>query len=216
MSDKRIAVLTLSMGQARLMLSGFKDGVLHVVECKSLPNNAKKLNKTLHGRLESLRKQGFIVIVDETIPNFAKHGRAVRLDGETPAGVPIVVEAMKTYRNLKQFQSITFPANAGGMMEISETLFDEVRGNDGRTQYRIDWHSLKPESVALLLTVYTATNPSLGDAQSFSDFLSALTEEQNKRDQSPMARFGRIIQATNERMLSTDPLEKALEARSNG
>lgn len=216
MSDKRIAVLTLSMGEARLMLSGLRDGRLHVVECKSLAKNAKQLNKTLPARLESLRKQGFIVIVDEVIPNFAKHGRALRLDGETPSGVPIVVEAMKTYQNLKKFSAISFPANAGGMMEISETLFDEVRGNDGRTQYRIDWHSLKPESVALLLTVYTAMNPSLGDAQSFSDFIETLTGNQERADNDPMTRFGRIIRATNERMLSTDPLEKALEARHNG
>ncbi|MFH4670943.1 hypothetical protein [Vibrio alginolyticus] len=210
MSRKRIAVITLSTGKARLMLSGVQDGAVHIVECKNLPSNIKELNKTLHKRLDALRRQGFIVIVDEVLPNFAKHGRAVRLDGESASGTPIVVEAMKAYQNLKKFQSISFPANAGGMMEISETLYNEVRGNDGKVQYRIDWHSIKPESVALLLTVYTAVNPSLGDAQSFSDFLNVLGQGSGHQQQSPMNRFSNIIKATNERMLSTDPLERAL------
>lgn len=207
MSAQRIAVFSMSYGKACLMLSGVKDGSVHVVECRTLDNNVRSLNEKLHSQLESYRKNGFVVIVDEVIPNFAKHGRSVRLDSETPSGAPLLVEAMKAYQNLSAFKAISFPKNAGGMFQISETLFDEVRGNDGKVQYRIDWQSLKPEHVCLLLTVYTATSPSLGDSQSFSAFLSAIDTQGKQQMPDGMERFAEIIRKTNQTMLSADIFE---------
>ncbi|MCG6418808.1 hypothetical protein K6U51_12255, partial [Vibrio fluvialis] len=118
MSAQRIVVFSMSYGKACLMLSGVKDGSVHVVECRTLDKNVRALNEKLHSQLESYRKKGFVVIVDEVIPNFAKHGRAVRLDSETPSGAPLLVEAMKAYQNLSSFQALSFPKNAGGMFQI--------------------------------------------------------------------------------------------------
>lgn len=205
MSAQRIVVFSMSYGKACLMLSGVKDGAVHVIECRTLDNNVRSLNEKLHDRLENYRKKGFIVIVDEVIPNFSKHGRAIRLDGLTPSGLPVIVEAMKAYQNLTAFQSISFPGNAGGMFKISDSLYDEVRGNDGKPQFRIDWQTLRPEHVCLLLTVYTAMSPSLGDSQSLSTFLNAIGGHDNTEEPTDgLQRFAQIIQKTNERMLSAD------------
>lgn len=204
MSKRRVAVLTMHGGNPKLMLSGVADGVIHIVRCESLERNARKLNETLPSRLEKLRQNGSIVVVDEPIPNFYKYGRAVRLDSESPSGKPVLVEALQAYESLMGLKAITFPEKSGGAFRISDDLYEESRGNDGKAAYRINWPEIKPEVVALLLTVYVSTQQSMSDTTNFNAFLSEL----GVKEEPPMGlnSFMNIIKSTNERLLSPDAL----------
>lgn len=164
MTKKRIAVLTLSSGEPRLMLAGADDGQLFIIKCDRLERSMISLKLTLPNKLKKLRDSGFVVLVDEVIPYFAKYGRAVRLSDLDPNGRPVIVSAMEAYKSLMQLGGITYPADSGGRFEVSPSVVEEVRGTDGKAVYNIDWTELAADSYALMLVIYAATQDNLLDA----------------------------------------------------
>lgn len=138
MARTRIAVLTLSSGQPRLMLAGVNDGQLHIIKCQQLERSLMSLKLTLPEKLEKLKRSGFIVLVDEVTPYFSKYGRAVRLSALDAKGRPLIVSAMEAYNYLSSLNAITYPPNASGRFEVSPSIVEEVRGTDGQPMYNID------------------------------------------------------------------------------
>ncbi len=208
MTKKRIAVLTMHNGDPKLMLSGVADGVIHIAASESLTKNVRALNETLPARLDSYRKKGFIVVVDEVIPNFFKYGRALRLETPTPSGKPVIVEAMQAYETMSRLNAITYPKNSGGSFQISSNVYEETRGGDGKASYRINWQEIKTDVVALLLTLYVATQQSLSDSANLDDFLSRISTPAEDETFNGFAAFNRIIDSTNQQLLSPDALER--------
>ena len=102
MTQKRIVVLTLSQSQPLLMISGFKDGELHIIETERLVSDMRTLKESLPNRLTKYANAGFIVLVDEVIPFFNRFGRAVRLQDFESDGVAIIVSSIRSYRHLTQ------------------------------------------------------------------------------------------------------------------
>lgn len=174
MTKKRIAVLSLSSGSPRLMLAGVEDGQVSIVKCEELPRSMIVLKLKLPKQLQKLKEKGFVLLVDEVLPHFAKYGRAVKIDDKGPNGQPVVVTAMQAYNNLKSLEAITFPSGEGGRFEISPSLVDEVRGTDGKIVYNIDWSELRPDTYALLFTIYAATQDSLKDTSTMKEFFKLL------------------------------------------
>ncbi|MFH4735097.1 hypothetical protein [Vibrio diabolicus] len=174
MARTRIAVLTLSSGQPRLMLAGVDDGQLHIIECQQLERSLMSLKLTLPEKLEKLKKGGFIVLVDEVTPYFSKYGRAVRLSELDAKGRPIIVSAMEAYNYLTSLSAITYPPNAGGRFEVSPSIVEEVRGTDGKPTYNIDWSELRPDTYALMFVVYAATQDSIGDTVTLKSLFGLL------------------------------------------
>ena len=100
MAKKRIAVLSMSSGDPRLMLAGVDDGQVSIVKCEELPRSMLTLKLKLPSKLKNFRDKGFVVLVDEIVPYFAKYGRAVSMDDKTANGLPLVVAAMQAYTSL--------------------------------------------------------------------------------------------------------------------
>ncbi len=205
MTQKRIAVLTLSFGEPRLMMAGLKDGMVHIIESKRLESSFPHLKRTLPARLEKLRRGGFVVLVDEVIPYFAQYGRACRLNDIDGTGKPIIVAAMQAYLNLSTYQAISFPAGAGGTFDVSPSVVEEVRGVDGKPVYNIDWPELKPDNVAMLLTVYAATQDSLFDQATLTDVMRQVGA--GNRSAKPNNPFMNIVKRINAEQLSVDALD---------
>lgn len=174
MAKKRIAVLSMSSGDPRLMLAGVDDGQVSIVKCEELPRSMLTLKLKLPSKLKNFRDKGFVVLVDEIVPYFAKYGRAVSMDDKTDNGLPLVVAAMQAYTSLKSLQSITFPKGDGGRYEISPSLVEQIRGADGKITYNIAWDELRPDTYALLFAIYAATQDSLLDSSTLKDVFSLL------------------------------------------
>ncbi|CAH0543003.1 hypothetical protein [Vibrio marisflavi] len=195
MSQRRIAVLTLSMAEPRLMLAGAKDGQLHIIECKRLERSLHALKKALPEKLESLRKKGFVLLVDEVVPCFAQYGRSAKLSDIDAQNKPVVVSAMEAYQNLSAYQAIHYPKGLSSSFEISPSLIEEVKGPDGKASYHINWAELKPDTVALLFAVYAATQESLFDHASITELFKRI---QAKPKVDPHQRFRNIIKKVND------------------
>ena len=174
MAKKRIAVLSMSSGDPRLMLAGVDDGQVSIVKCEELPRSMLTLKLKLPSKLKNFRDKGFVVLVDEIVPYFAKYGRAVSMDDKTANGLPLVVAAMQAYTSLKSLQSITFPKGDGGRYEISPSLVEQIRGADGKITYNIAWDELRPDTYALLFAIYAATQDSLLDSSTLKDVFNLL------------------------------------------
>lgn len=164
----------MSSGDPRLMLAGVDDGQVSIVKCEELPRSMLTLKLKLPSKLKNFRDKGFVVLVDEIVPYFAKYGRAVSMDDKTANGLPLVVAAMQAYTSLKSLQSITFPKGDGGRYEISPSLVEQIRGADGKITYNIAWDELRPDTYALLFAIYAATQDSLLDSSTLKDVFSLL------------------------------------------
>lgn len=204
MAEKRIAILTLSFSEPRLLAAAFKDGILHIIESKALEPSLRSLQKTLPKRLDKLRKKGFILLVDEVIPNFSRYGRAVRLSDPDGNGIPVIVSAMQAYNNLNQYGAITFP-DAGGRYEVPRSIVEEIRGTDGKPVYNIDWPQLEPDHVAVLMAVYAATQDSLFDGSTLTEVMKLVSS--NHKPKSPASRFMGMMGRINSEQLSVDALK---------
>ena len=204
MSQKRIAVLTLSKSEPRLMLSGVKDGQLHVIKSDRLARSMAELKKTLPKRLEKIQSSGFVLLVDEVIPCFGHYGRTVKLSDMDGNEKPIIASAMEAYLNLTAYQSISYPQGSGGAFEISPSVVEEMRGTDGKAVYNIDWDALNPDSVALLLTVHAATQDTLFDMSSMKELIEKVGPK--KTSPSPQKRFWGIVEQINKTQLSQNAL----------
>lgn len=169
--DKKIVVVSLSSREPMLMASGYKDGELHIIKVDRLPTNLTDLKNTLPAQLNQLRQNGFIVLVDEVIPNFGQYGRPCRLSDIDAHGKPIVVSALEIYRSMMDLRAITFPSG-GGVFEISSSIVDEQKNDRGEAIYKVDWSELKPETFCLLLTIHAAVDTNLYDAPAMEAFLS--------------------------------------------
>lgn len=188
MAKKRIAVLTLSSGEPRLMTAGVDDGQVFIIKCEQLERSMLKLKMTLPSKLKKLKKGGFVLLVDEVIPYFSKYGRSVKLDDVDVKGRPVVAAAMQAYSYLKSFDGIVFPAGTASNFDISPSLVEEVRGTDGKMAYNVDWDELRPETYALLFTLYAATQDSLLDVATMKEMLDILGKSQTstQKNQSTM------------------------------
>lgn len=202
MTKKRIAVLSMSSGDPRLMLAGVSDGQISIVKCEELPRSMLTLKLKLPNKLKNLRDKGFVVLVDEIVPCFAKYGRAVSMDDKTANGLPLVVAAMQAYTNLKALQSITFPKGDGGRYEISPSLVEQIRGADGKITYNIAWDELRPDTYALLFAIYAATQDSLLDSSTLKSMFSLLGSK--KPPESVNNRMKSVIRARNELIYGGD------------
>ncbi|GAL07923.1 maturation control [Photobacterium aphoticum] len=145
------------------LLAGYKDGTLHVIDCKPLPQNLEALKKSLPKSMAKHKKKGFVVLVDEVIPVFAKYGRSCRLGQAGADGRPVLITALEAYRNMSRLQAISFPPGKSGFFDISESVVEEQRDAGGRVTYHIDWAELRPEATLLLMAVYGAVADSMLD-----------------------------------------------------
>ncbi|HIF9347086.1 TPA: hypothetical protein ACX6RX_003197 [Photobacterium damselae] len=180
MANKRLFIVSLSGNRPMSMLAGFRDGTLHIAECKSLPNNIRTLKKELPEQMKKLAGKGFIILIDEVVPIFSQYGRAISLSDIDANGVPIVISAMRSYRNMNDLQMITLPTGDGGIFDINDSLVEEIRDGKGQIAYRINWSELKTESSMLLLAISAALNDSLLDKSTMSDLIKLIGSSQEQ------------------------------------
>lgn len=203
MTQKRIVVLTLSQNQPLLMISGFKDGELHIIETEHLVSDMRTLKESLPKRLTKYANAGFIVLVDEVIPFFNRFGRAVRLQDFGSDGVAIIVSSIRSYRNLTNYNAISYPDGVAGLYDIPESIIEETRDDKGQINYRIDWSEIRPESCALLLSVHAALSNSLYDAPTAKALFAELNKYEAQTSQ-PTNRFNNLMAKITGNILNGD------------
>ncbi|MCG3884124.1 hypothetical protein I3271_05440 [Photobacterium leiognathi] len=204
MTDKRIFVVSLSSNEPMSLLAGYRDGQLHIVECKPLPRSLATLKKKLPERLINLKDKGFITLVDEVIPVFSRYARSLKLSDIGNDGRPVLVSALQTYRNMVNLQAITFPRGDSGAFDISESIVEERRDANGGISYHIDWSELRAESTLLLLAISAAMQDSLLDSCTATSLLKQLGASQESRAFSNP--FDAITRKYDRQFLSVDAL----------
>ncbi|MEC6832976.1 hypothetical protein VXS06_14510 [Photobacterium toruni] len=209
MTDKRIFAVSLSNNEPMSLLAGYRDGQLHIVDCKPLPRSLAKLKKTLPNRLIRLKETGFIVLVDEVMPVFGRYARSLKLSDVGTDGRPVLVSALQTYRNMVNLQAITFPPTDSGAFDISESIVEERRDLNGNISYHIDWSELRAESTLLLLVIAGAMQESLLDACTTISLLKQLGGQHSAPSYSNP--FEAITRQYDRRFLSDDALGNSNE-----
>lgn len=206
MVDKRIYTVSLTGTEPLAMIAGYRDGQLHVIKCERLTANLAALKETLPKKLKKLQKDGFVVLVDEAIPVFAKYGRPCRLSDIDQDGRPIIVTSLEQYNYMMKLQAITFPLDAAGQYEISPSVVDEQRNLTGQLVYHIDWSELRPETTCLLLSIHAAISTSLFDNVSLNALFKALGA--NKKPSARVAAFDAITKGYDRDFLSVDGIKR--------
>ncbi len=201
---KRIAVFSMSSKVPQLMLSGLVDGELHVTKRESFRADIHELKSSIPSKLDKLRERGYVVVVDEVTPCFSRHGRPLRLADKGIDGRPVIVAAMETLGALKKYDAITYPD--GLKPEPPQSIVNEVHSPTGEVSYRIDWEQLRPESVALLLSIYAATNDTLSDAYNVKALFKELGIQSQR--ESRVSSMTRIFASIDRDQLSADIFDK--------
>ena len=204
MTDKRIFVVSLSNSEPMTMLAGYRDGQLHIIECKPLSRNLSTLKKTLPDQLTRLKNKGFIVLVDEILPVFARYARGLHLSDLGNDGRPVLVSALRAYHNMINLQALTLPLADSGAFDISDSIVEERRDQNGNVSFNIDWSELRVESTLLLLTITAALQESLLDSSTVSALIDRLNDDPHHRNRRRP--FERIMQDYDSRFLSVDCL----------
>lgn len=205
MIDKKIFVLSLAVREPMGLFAGYRDGQLHIIKLERYDRNLRALSKTLPDKLTSLVKDGFIVLVDEAIPQFSEYARPCRLSDIGADGRPIIVSALEKYQYLLPLKGITFPSGTAGTFEVSSSIVEEQRTAKGEISYRIDWTELRPESVCFLLAVHAAMSTNLADKVSLDAFFECLGATHQRKITSS---FDAITKGFDEKFLSPDALRK--------
>ncbi|MDC9590731.1 maturation control protein [Xenorhabdus sp. XENO-10] len=153
---QRIAVIS-TMKKPVMVRAVFKDGDLILEDRKMLPPKRKTMLDELLKDLPKMVKAGFKVLVDEISGEIAQHIGAVsvRLSDKHYDGRPVIVVAVERYNELKRQGSIIYPPRGKNLYEISQSLIDVEFNPAGEPIYRVDWESLTPEHILMLLVVYS-------------------------------------------------------------
>ena len=202
MTDKRLFIVSLSSAEPMTLTAGYRDGQLHVINCKPLPRNLAAIKKNLPKQMTSLRKKGFIVLVDEVIPVLSQYARSLRLSDLGNDGRPVLVSALQTYRNMTNLQAITLPISDSGAFDISDSVVEEKRDPSGGISYHIDWSELRAESTLLLLAIAGATQDSLLDSSTATSLLKQLGAVASCKEM--IDPFKAITKQYDQRFLSLD------------
>lgn len=202
MVDKRICAVSLSREEPIMVLSGYRDGQLHIIKSEPLTPNIGLLKKTLPDRLKKMSKAGFIVIVDEILTVFSRYGQRVRLDTIGSDNRPVLVSTLEVFKNMRALKAITFPATDSGSFDIPDSVVDERRDLSGKATYHIDWESLTSKQVALLLCIHAATSDNIAYPESTRSLLKLL----GARSEKTVAKkaFPGICRAINESLAAPD------------
>ncbi|HHY0551853.1 TPA: hypothetical protein ACVU5P_004172 [Vibrio parahaemolyticus] len=184
-TDKRLVVLSLSHGKPVLLRAGYRDGLLVVVENKTLPPDMRALQKALPPLFEQYRKGKYVIIIDEVIPYFDKYGRSVRLEDSGTNEKPVLISALESYKSMDAYHMLMFKGITP--IDIPDSIVDEDKDRDGRAVFNIAWDQLESDSAALLLLVYAAVNDSAFDMSTAEAMFSALRP---KRKKPPLKSFG--------------------------
>lgn len=153
---QRIAVISTSISPV-MVRAVYKDGELILEERRMLPSRRNQLLEELAKNMPKMVKAGFKVLVDEISGEVAQHigAKSVLLSDRHHDGRPVIVVAFQRLAELNRQKSIIYPAKGRSLYEISNSLVDVEYSPAGEPVYRIDWPSLKPEHVLMLLVVYS-------------------------------------------------------------
>ncbi|PHM39190.1 hypothetical protein Xmau_03097 [Xenorhabdus mauleonii] len=153
---QRIAVIS-TMKKPVMVRAVFNDGELILEDRKLLPTKRKAMLNALSKDLPKMVRAGFKVLVEEISGDIAGHLGAVsvQLSDKHHDGRPVIVVAVGRYNELKRQGSILYPPTGKNLYEISPSLLDVEFNTAGEPIYRIDWESLTPEHILMLLVVYS-------------------------------------------------------------
>lgn len=209
---QRIAIISTSISPVMLR-AVFKDNELILEERKILPARRKNLLEALHALdVPKMVNAGFKVLVDEVSSGIAQELGATNIclrDKHTD-GKPVLVAAFQRLAELKRQGSIILPQKGKSSFEISNSLVDVEFNPAGEPIYRIDWNSLKPEHVLILLAVYsTMFNNVMSTA-----YIKGMQSSSAANDRPhPLASFFNIIRSREEQVSEDTPKAKLTGTR---
>lgn len=160
---QRIVVIS-TMKKPVMVRAVFKDGDLLLEDRKRLPPTRKAMLSALSKDIPKMVRAGFKVLVEEISGDIAQHIGAVRirLSDKHHDGRPVIVVTVERYHELKSQGSLIYPPKGKSLYDISPSLLDVEFNPAGEPVYRIDWTSLTPEHVLMLLVVYSTVFNNVG------------------------------------------------------
>ncbi|CDM92278.1 hypothetical protein [Xenorhabdus bovienii] len=194
---QRIAVIS-TMKKPVMVRAVFNNGDLILEDRKILPPKRKAMLDELSKDIPKMVKAGFKVLVDEISGEIAQYigGLRLRLSDKHHDGRPVIVVAVDRYNELKRQGSIIYPPRGKNLYEISQSLIDVEFNPAGEPVYRVDWESLTPEHILMLLVVYsTMFNNVASDA-----YINAMQSAAADEPSSLFTSFLNIISAYDKKI----------------
>lgn len=180
---RKIAALSLSYHKPLLIRAGYspEKGLLSVVERKEFSQDIRNLKNELPDLLQNYAANGYVVVVDETIPIFARYGRPLKLEMVGADNRPVIVSALEAYNAMTDYSILHFKKGVTPI-DIPASIVDEDRDDSGKLAYRIDWEQVTADNAALLLTIYAAVNDSLYDPETTKELFKLLGGQKKKHN----------------------------------
>ncbi|MGJ0624011.1 hypothetical protein [Xenorhabdus bovienii] len=194
---QRIAVIS-TMKKPVMVRAVFNNGDLILEDRKILPPKRKAMLDELSKDIPKMVKAGFKVLVDEISGEIAQYigGLRLRLSDKHHDGRPVIVVAVDRYNELKRQGSIIYPPRGKNLYEISQSLIDVEFNPAGEPVYRVDWESITPEHILMLLVVYsTMFNNVASDA-----YINAMQSAAADEPSSLFTSFLNIISAYDKKI----------------
>ncbi|MDE1475926.1 hypothetical protein [Xenorhabdus bovienii] len=175
---QRIAVIS-TMKKPVMVRAVFNNGDLILEDRKILPPKRKAMLDELSKDIPKMVRAGFKVLVDEISGEIAQYIGAlrIRLSDKHHDGRPVIVVAVDRYNELKRQGSIIYPSRGKNLYEISQSLIDVEFNPAGEPVYRVDWESLTPEHILMLLVVYSTMFNNVASDAYINAMQSAVADE---------------------------------------
>ncbi|EDG9409347.1 maturation control protein [Salmonella enterica subsp. enterica serovar Newport] len=198
--DKKICVVCLSVGKPAMLTAAWVNDELIMAERKNYPDRRRAMELELLKDLREKEEKGFIVLVDEENSFITgRVGQRIRLRDDHTSGCPVLVEAMRIYKELDRQKAIKRPRQESGKYILHQSIFDSDRDKKGEEFYNINWQELETEHVLTLLCCYATEYNNTASA----DFIKSMTGEMYRHHETslidPMLNIIRGVQRISER-----------------
>lgn len=180
--DQKIAVITLTTDRPMYVTAVLKGDNLIMSDPKSLPANLENQRKKLTPAIDTLRKNGFKVLVDEISGaiSAASGANHVSLKSRFTDGRAAVVVGIERYNEMRRQKTISLPPKNSGAYDIPANIVEVEFNAKGEEVYRINWTDIRPEHVLTILCCFATIYHPVASA----DYIAAMTgtvEDESKK-----------------------------------
>ena len=188
---QKIAVISLSTSEPMAITAIYEDHTLVMSKPQSLPKGMRAQVAKLTPYVETLRAQGFKVLVDEATGKVAGvvGGNHVSLKAKGSDGRAAVLIGIERYNELTLQDNIALPKDNRGAFEIPDSIVEVEYNASGEEVYRINWRDIRPEHVLTILCCFAVGYNNVASA----DYVNAMSAAAAEEKPSVMDAFKRLI-----------------------
>lgn len=188
---QKIAVISLSTSEPMAITAIYEDHTLVMSKPQPLPKGMRAQVAKLTPYVETLRAQGFKVLVDEATGKVAGvvGGNHVSLKAKGSDGRAAVLIGIERYNELMLQENLALPKENKGAFEIPDSIVEVEYNASGEEVYRINWRDIRPEHVLTILCCFAVGYNNVASA----DYINAMSAAAAEEKPSVMDAFKRLI-----------------------